>query len=324
MDALAGDSQVEIEQHLRHLEDSVNRKMRSRLPGLALTAGQAAHLERFAHCYAAELAEALEKRGFRPTPSVIRYISLKAMRETVAWVQEVPTTSKTRAGRRNIAVSCIKRTIDEVIAAFNESFCALTGEELLAVVLTKRPEVAAYLVEESSFDQVQEMLEILIAARTGNKPAFYRMPKGAPCDYLDWLTRHAFIRYASDSRIRQIAEEPARKGVKVLLSSPRLPHKANRRNGKPVDYMAPIHAQVMEKLGHELNKHGHKVKDHGVGKFAYSLELDRSTVRRYLEEDLLIKLTPDGKGGVDVEFSVESTARARAAVLGKKRGPKQV
>lgn len=209
-----------------------------------------------------------------------------------------------------------------MISAFEESFSDLTGEELLFVAFTKQPEQAAQLMYFSTFEQAEEMLGIFIAARSGGRSAFYHWSKDAPRDYLDWLTRHLFLRYAEDPRVKEGAEGPARQGTKVLIPLSRPVRKASGRAGKPVDYMAPINAQILARLEREINKHVRPVGDHGLGSIARKTRRDRSTIRRYLSEDLLLKVTPDGKGGVYTELVPETFYRSMECAIGRKPGPK--
>lgn len=83
MDVLPEYTQADAEQHLKQLENSINRKMSSQLPGLELATEQKAMLREFACRYAAEFTEAFKKRHFSPAPDVVRYIAHKAMHEAV-------------------------------------------------------------------------------------------------------------------------------------------------------------------------------------------------------------------------------------------------
>src|SRR5829696_2090603 len=98
-------SETELEQYLQRLGRQINRKMRARLPKLELTQDQIAKLEKLACSYAAEIEEVFTKRDFRPHPSIVRYISLKAMNEAVSLMHKYPTSCKTERGKRDAVVA---------------------------------------------------------------------------------------------------------------------------------------------------------------------------------------------------------------------------
>jgi hypothetical protein len=85
----------------------------------------------------------------------------------------------------------------------------------------------------------------------------------------------------------------------------------NKSTGKPADPLGPIHAKVYEKLGRELNKHGHPIKDpESKNRIARGLGVSRATLQRYLDANVPVKLTPDGRGGVHHEFNMNSMLMA--------------
>lgn len=85
----------------------------------------------------------------------------------------------------------------------------------------------------------------------------------------------------------------------------------NKSTGEPADPLGPIHAKVHEKLGRELNKHGHPIKDpESKNRIARGLGVSRATLQRYSDADVPVKLTPDGRGGVHYEFNMNSMLQA--------------
>ncbi len=315
-------SRTEVNQYLKRLELQINQKVRARLPKLELTQDQIAKLAMLAPGYEAEIEEIFNGRDFRPHPSVVRYIYLKAMNEAVPLMSKYPASSKTKEGRRGAVVARIEEGVNEVIKAFDAVFYDLTGEELLFCILTKPAEQAARLIDFSTLEQAGEMMRLLVMVRSGGRSAFYQLPKGDPRDGLDWLLQHLFVRYVQDPKVKEGAEPLTRQGTKVLIPISHASRKASSRGGKPIDATAPIHAQVLKQLGREINKHIRPVPDHGVSSIARSLRKDRSTIRRYLKEDLLLELAPDGKGEMDVSFPPETVFRSIETATPNKPGPK--
>lgn len=322
MDNCPSLSQTELNQYLKRLERQINQKMRARLPKLELTQDQIAKLAQLARGYAADITEVFNRKEFHPHASVVRYICLKGTNEAVLLIDKYPAVSKTKEGRRGAVVARIEEGIDEVTKTFDAAFYDLTGEELLFCVLTKPAEQAARLIDFSTLEQVGEMMRLLVTARSGGRSAYYRLPKGDPRDGLDWLLQRLFVRYAQDPKVKERAEAMTRQGTKVLIPIRHMPRKASSRGGKSIDYTAPIDAHIIERLGREINKHIRPVKDHGISSIARSLGKDRSTIRRYLSEDLLLELTPDGKGAVDICFPPETVFRSIETATPEKPGPK--
>jgi hypothetical protein len=319
---LPEDIRAEADEYLQQLQSQMADKLRTRLPALELPSESVAPLRKCAVHYKSDIARVFQSRSFRPSAADQRYVIFKAMSRAVAAIQRYPASSESEEGKRRMVISCLEQTVDEVILALDKFFYDLTGEELLFLILTKSPERAKQLVEFSTLEQARGMLEILVAVWSKGETTFYRMPEGAPRNNLDGLTRCVFLRYVLDPQVRGIAEEPARNGTKVLLPLTCYPAQGSLSGREPIDYAAPLNAQIFEKLGREINKHVRPVRDHGISKVAGWMDKDRSTIRRYLKEDLPLEITPDDKGSVDYTLYPDIVSRCVEVVVGKKRGAK--
>jgi len=98
----------------------------------------------------------------------------------------------------------------------------------------------------------------------------------------------------------------------------------NKKTGTPSDPLGPIHAKVWPRLGRELNKHKHPIKDpESKNRTAKSIGVTRSTLQRYLQADLPVKLMPDGKGGVYTEYRMDDVLKAVETSSQKKRNKRK-
>jgi hypothetical protein len=83
----------------------------------------------------------------------------------------------------------------------------------------------------------------------------------------------------------------------------------NRKTGASADSLGPIYARAYERLGRELNKQGHPIKDpESKSRIAESVGVSRDKLRSYPE--LPIKFSPDGKGGVTYTYTADDVLKA--------------
>ena len=98
----------------------------------------------------------------------------------------------------------------------------------------------------------------------------------------------------------------------------------NKKTGTPSDPLGPIHAKVWPRLGRELNKHEHLIKDpESKNRIAKSIGVSRSTLQRYLKANLPVKLMPDGKGGIYTEYTMDDVLKAVETASQKKRNKRK-
>lgn len=106
-----------------------------------------------------------------------------------------------------------------------------------------------------------------------------------------------------------------------LLAIRRGAVRANK-HGEIIMPLGPMYAKVFEKQKSELNRLRRRPKNPGVNKIAESLGVGHDTATRWLNEDVPVKLEPNGNGGVYYTFNLDTIQRCIEITAGKKRGPK--
>lgn len=171
-------------------------------------------------------------------------------------------------------------------------------------------------------DEQRNALSSLLYRELGNKPRPARMDKQPkmPTEptlkqryaWLHWYLWRTFMHRPEVKR--KLGGVPR---IVVIADGDRM--LINKKTGKCADPLGPIHARVWPVLGRELNKRGHPIKDpESKNRVAKSIGVSRSTLKRYEDAAIPVKITPDGKGGVWHEFtmndlvsSLEVSARKR-------------
>lgn len=215
--------------------------------------------------------------------------------------------------------ACVAETLQEEQSRRVANINRLRPRELLSTLVPTTLRRAALLMHYSSNEQ-RHALSTLLYRELGNKPRALCMDRELelPADpsrqqQYAWLHWYLWgMRMHSPEMRQRLGGVP-----RVIFVGDRDAQLTNKKTGDLADPLGPIHAKAYERLGRELNKHGHPIKDPGSkSRIAKSVGVSRDKLRSY--PDLPIKVSPDGKGGVTCEFTMDDILEAMGSSSRKK------
>jgi len=176
---------------------------------------------------------------------------------------------------------------------------------------------AAVLLDHLTVHQRSD-LKVLLHDELSEKPVIYIRMDREPEEARMWL-----FWYLYHSEIAQPENKQAMGGIPMYCFAIRRGAVRTNKAKDIVFPLGPMYAQIYKKLGREINKHGHQIKDpESVNRIAKSLNVSHATASAWLKEDVPVKIRPDGRGGVYWDFTNVTVERCVEIVTGKKRGPK--
>jgi hypothetical protein len=299
-------------------------KLRAQLPKEKVTAEQLPRLTRLASRYASEIAEAFEKKGGYPPPNTTKYIVLVAMARFDSALKNAPASLESEHMRRSVVKKHVRAVIDEYLVALDEWVSQATSLELLLLLLSIPQPAAEQLMGRLSYNQAYETLALHLATVTGRRHFSYRpLHDQTPKNYLDWVALRLY------DRIKGLLGHSLEQDGALFFWWSDRPIPAKNKDGQPINFADPLNAKIIEKWDREMNKHG-RLKDDSwakgriasAGRIADSLSPSAKEIRRYLKEDVPVKLSPNDKGGVYIELTDDSILASIEAVEGQKPGRK--
>ena len=194
---------------------------------------------------------------------------------------------------------------------------------MLLLLCVPQP-TAEQLIDCMTLDQARGVFQLHVTAATGRRYFSYKPPPDpTPKNYLDWLAIRLY------DRIKSLLGDSLRQGDALFFWVSDRPVTVKNTGGELINYADPVNATVIETWDREMNKHGHLKDDRkakgriaSAGRIADSLSPSAKEIRRYLKEDVPVKLTPDGKGGVHIEVTDDGILASIDAVAGQKPGRK--
>jgi hypothetical protein len=218
----------------------------------------------------------------------------------------------------------VRTAIDEYQAALDEWVDQANSLELLLLLLSVPQPTAEQLIGRLTYKQAYETLALHVAAVTERRYFSYRPPPDqTPKNYLDWLA------LCLHGRIRDLLGDSLGQNDALFFwwSDRSIP--AKNKDGEPINFADALNAKVIELWDREMNKHGHLKDDPkakgriaSAGRIADPLSPSAKEIRRYLNEDVPVKLTPDGKGGVYIEVTDDGILASIETVERQKPGRK--
>jgi hypothetical protein len=266
-------------------------------------------LKRLAELCLPEISEAFLEVGLERFSEITTKIASSAI------YHAAETVTKTKRPIHDHVKVCVKEALEGYLRSFSEWFYQAEGEQLLPLLLSLPRSALARLGEYLNREQRRELRQLLYR-ELGNKPMLLPLDR-EPLGQRKWLYWYLWRR-----EMTQPGVEETLGGVPRYLfvgDGDALP--TNKQTGEPLDPLGPIHAKVWPRLGRELNKRGHPIKDpESKSRTARSLGVDRATLERYLRADVGKAPEPDGKGGVSYTYTDSDVIRSIETVL-RKRGP---
>jgi len=220
------------------------------------------------------------------------------------------------------AQTCVTEAVGEEKSRRVAYMNGLKPRELLSALVSTTLRRAALLTKYLGSEQ-QHVLSRLLYRELGNKPMPLRLDRELELPAEPTLKqRYAWLHwYLWCLKMHSLEMRQRLGGVpRIIVVSDGDVLPTNKKTGDPVDPLGPIHAKTYERLGRELNKHGPPIKDpESKSRIAKSVGVSRPTLQRYLKADLPIKLTPDNKGGVYEEYTMNDVLTALETSSRKKR-----
>ncbi len=218
--------------------------------------------------------------------------------------------------------ACVTEAVGEEKGRKVAYMSGLKPRELLSALVSTTLRRAALLIKYLGSEQ-QHVLSRLLYRELGNKPRPLRLDRELKLPAEPTLKqRYAWLHwYLWCLRMHSLEMRQRLGGVpRIIVVSDGDVLLTNKKTGDPVDPLGPIHAKTYKRLGRELNKHGPPIKDpESKSRIAKSVGVSRPTLQRYLKADLPIKLTPDNKGGVYEEYTMNDILAALETSSRKKR-----
>lgn len=240
---------------------------------------------------------------------------------------ETVTNYRQRAIHEHVKF-CMAEKLACAVDNFNKWFNEADAKHLLPLFLSLPRYNTALLVTNLSGEQRSDLIALLHDQLTDEPTIFLRMDEvGEPKKPELWLYWYLYL--ADLKKHREKFEEELG-GVPRYLIATRRGAIPTDKDGKLLDPLGPIHAKIYQRLGRELNKHGHRFKEpESKSKLAKSIRthkdakgVDRSTLNRYLKADIPVPMDPDGEGGVYYDITSEAINQSIKVVRGQKRGRK--
>jgi hypothetical protein len=219
---------------------------------------------------------------------------------------------------------CVAESVLEQSAELLRNLALFKPRDLLELCAAASLDRSRFIIEHLSEEQ-RLALSRSLRRELGDKPIPLRMdqePKlpANPTRKQRYAWWHWYILWL---KMHENAQREALGGVPrvvVAMDEERLAKK--RKTGEIIDPLGPIWVKHWSALARELNKTGHPIKDpESKNRFAKSLGISRSTVKRYLDEDIPMKITPDGKGRICTEWDMSALLKALDVSSRKKRKP---
>jgi hypothetical protein len=299
-------------------------KLYARLPKANVTAERLPRLRRLANKYSSEIAEVFKKKDGYPPANTTEYIVLLAMARFDSALKNAPTTFESEEMRRSAVKKLVSAVIDEYQLALDKWVSQANSLELLLLLLSVPQSKAQQLIDHLSYKQAYETLALHIAVVTGRRYFSYKPPpEKTPKNYLEWLA------LCLHGRIRDLVGDSLGQNDALFFwwSDRTIP--AKNKDGEPINFADALNAKVIELWDREMNKHGHLKDDSkakgriaSAGRIGDSLSPSAKEIRRYLNEDVPVKLTPVDNGGVYIEVTDDGILASIEAVEGQKPGRK--
>ena len=223
----------------------------------------------------------------------------------------------------------VKACVSATLAEFREKQIARVRErtpaELLPLVLNAARPMAAVILRHLTFEQRRDLLWLL-QERAGGKRIIFSpddlTAEHEPDDRERWLIWYIVRLIVTDPRVKGRISDDSRRLTIVVLGEGKQPNLTDT-GGRSLNLAGPQLAHLFMTLAKESNKYGHQIKDpESVSRVARSLGVSRAPVKRWLKEDAPLELASDGKGGVNVRFTLTDMMRSIEITRGRKRGPK--
>jgi hypothetical protein len=220
---------------------------------------------------------------------------------------------------------CAEAVARETTAGQEAWLKGLTPDQILNIATMLPRRQAALVLDRLSLPQLDALME-LVHRRRGEKRTEFRLTlEHEPKDALLWLAWYAARLIFKDQFLERPDTRKNRPPVTFLLinSGGRIGVPRKNKRGEPIDLAGPLHAKFFQRLGRELSKHGHDIKDPlSVSRIARSLGVDRDVVNRYLKRaDELPDPIPDGEGGVYMPLTPHDLLRSAEIATPNKPGP---
>ncbi|MBA3474375.1 MAG: hypothetical protein H0T57_14300 [Rubrobacter sp.] len=231
---------------------------------------------------------------------------------------EQPSHEQVKAG----VCHDLEETVNKEVASLQD----LRPRSVLTKLLSFPPLRADSLAGYLSCQQQRE-LRLLLYRELGNKPVALRIdqaPKLSANSTLD-QRRYQLLWRLWRLRVTEPDSRRALGGVpRFLVVGDADAIITNKKTGMLSDPLGPIQAKVWPRLGRELNKHGYPIGEpESQNRSAKSIGVSRSTVQRYLEAGPSPRLTPDGKGGLHTEYTIDDVVEALEKSSQRKRNKRK-
>lgn len=218
--------------------------------------------------------------------------------------------------------ACVSQVLQEEAREEVASLRKLKPRGVLTKLSSFSPLRADWLIDHLSC-QLHRELRLLLYRELGNKPVPLRMDQkpNLGADSTPKQRHYQLFWYLWRLRITEPDVRRDLGGVPrffVVADQDRII--TNKKTVMPSDPLGPIHAKVWPKLGRELNKRGHPIKDpERKNRTAESIGVSRSTLGRYLAANLSVEITPDGAGGLYLKYTTDDVVKALETSTQKKR-----
>jgi hypothetical protein len=236
-------------------------------------------------------------------------------------VDTITKVGGNRSLREHVKI-CAAEVFADCQAEVREEWRKLPPTEVLPYLVGRSRSACAVLLGELTDKQRSELRGLLHNQLAGNRAAVPLRMDIEPKAQRRWVFWYLWRREMTQPEtVSALGGVPR---VVVVLGEKTL--RINKRTGKPYDPLGVIHAKISQRLSREKNLHGHPIQNPGsTSPIARSQGVSRSTIDDYLEADVPIQLTPDGKGAFHVQFSMDSLLAALDVYKNKRRGrkPKQ-
>ena len=223
-------------------------------------------------------------------------------------------------------LTCISKAIAEEKQTRAADWNGLKPRALLAALSSTPLRRAARVIDHLDSERTNALSKLLYR-ELGDKPRPVLLDREMKLPAEPTLKqRYAYFHwYIWFSHMHGPESQRALGGVpRIIVVADRDAILTNKKTGTPSDPLGPIHAKVWPRLGRELNKHKHPIKDpESKNRTAKSIGVSRSTLQRYLKANLPVKLMPDGKGGIYTEYTMDDVLKAVETASQKKRNKRK-
>jgi hypothetical protein len=196
-----------------------------------------------------------------------------------------------RSLREHVKV-CTAEVFADYQAEVREEWRKLPPTDVLSCLVGRSRRACAVLLEQLTTKQRSELRGLLQTQPASNRSGLPLRMDIEPKDQRRWVLWYLWRREMTQPETVNFLGGVPR--VVVALGEKTL--RINKRDGKAYDPLGVIHAKIWQRLSREKNLHDGPIQNPGSkSPIARSQGVSRSTVDNYLEADVPIQFTPDGK-----------------------------